>query len=166
LPRNTQGELLIKGPGVFSGYYNAPEENKKAFDKRGFFRTGDLAMIDDAGNITLTGRIREMINRGGESISAVEIENLISTHPDVASAAVIGMPDPEMGERVCAYIQPKPGAKTDFEGIISFLKSKRASVLQLPERIEFVDSLPLTQANKIDKRALLEDIKSKVSRSF
>jgi len=163
LPRNAQGELVIKGPGIFTGYYNAPEENKKAFDKHGFFRTGDLAMMDDAGNITLTGRIREMINRGGESISAVEIENLISAHPGVASVAVIGMPDPVMGEKVCAYIQPKPGSKTDFEGIISFLKAKRASVLQLPERIEFVDSLPLTQAKKVDKRALLEDIKRKIS---
>lgn len=163
VPPNTSGELLIKGPCVFTGYFNNPEENKKAFDRNGFFKTGDLAMMDDQGNITITGRIREMINRGGESISAVEIENLISSHPDVASVAVIGMPDRVMGERVCAYVQPKLGAKLDFDGIISFLKSKKASVLQLPERIEFVDSLPLTQANKIDKRALLEDIKKKIN---
>jgi 2,3-dihydroxybenzoate-AMP ligase/mycobactin salicyl-AMP ligase len=162
LPRNTPGELLIKGPGVFTGYYKAPEENRKAFDKHGFFRTGDLAMMDDTGYITITGRIREMINRGGESISALEIEKLITSHPDVATAAVIGMPDPEMGERVCAYIQPKPAAKIDFEGIISFLKSEKASVLQLPERIEFVASLPLTRAKKVDKKALLEDIKKKM----
>jgi 2,3-dihydroxybenzoate-AMP ligase/mycobactin salicyl-AMP ligase len=163
LPRNTQGELVIKGPGIFTGYYNAPEENKKAFDKDGFFKTGDLAVIDDSGNITLTGRIREMINRGGESISAVEIENLIAAHPDVAAVAVIGMPDPVMGEKVCAYIQSKPGAKIDFEGVISFLKSKRASVLQLPERIEFVNTLPLTKSKKVDKKVLVEDIKKKIS---
>jgi non-ribosomal peptide synthetase component E (peptide arylation enzyme) len=163
LPRNTQGELVIKGPGIFTGYYNAPEENKKAFDQDGFFKTGDLAVMDDAGYITITGRIREMINRGGESISAVEIENLIAAHSDVASVAVIPMPDPVMGERVCAYIQSKRGAKIEFEGVISFLKSKKASVLQLPERIEFVESLPLTQAKKVDKKALLEDIKKKIS---
>lgn len=163
LPPNTPGELVVKGPGIFTGYFNAPEENKKAFDSHGFFRTGDLAMIDDSGNIILTGRIREMIKRGGESISAVEIENLIVTHPDVASVAVIGMPDPEMGERVCAYIQPKTGAKLSFGKIISFLKDRGASVLQLPERIEFIDSLPLTKARKLDKTSLEEDIKKKLA---
>ena len=161
LPPNTPGELLVKGPGVFTGYYDAPEENEKAFDKDGFFRTGDLAKFDDSGNIILTGRIREIIKRGGESISAVEIENLLVTHPDVGAVAVIGMPDKALGERVCAYIQPKPGAKVSFEGIISFLKSKGASVLQLPERIEVMDSLPLTKARKLDKRALEEDIKKR-----
>jgi len=165
VPRNTQGELVVKGPGIFTGYYRVPEENKKAFDKHGFFRTGDLAMMDDGGNITITGRIREMINRGGESISAVEVENLISNHPDVAAVAVIAMPDPVMGERVCAYVQPKGGTEIDFEKIISFLKSNMASVLQLPERIEFMDFLPLTRANKVDKKVLLEDIQAKISRS-
>lgn len=163
VPRNTPGELIIKGPCVFTGYFNNPEENKKAFDRDVFFKTGDLAMMDEEGNITITGRIREMINRGGESISAVEIENLISSHPGVASVAVIGMPDHVMGERVCAYIQPKQGVTLTSDEIISFLKSKKASVLQLPERIEFVEYLPLTQANKIDKRALLEDIKKKIN---
>lgn len=162
LPPNTPGELLIKGPGVFTGYYRNPEENRKVFDNEGFFRTGDVAKIDEAGNVTLTGRIKEMINRGGESISATEIEKLIIQHPDVISVAVIPMPDPEMGERVCACIQPRPGAKLSFEQIISFLKDKKASVLQLPERIEFVDSMPYTKAEKIDKRMLVEDIKKKI----
>ena len=162
LPPNTPGELLIKGPGVFTGYYKNPRENKQVFDKDGFFRTGDVAKIDEKGYITLTGRIKEMINRGGESISAVEIEKLISEHPDVALVAVIPMPDPDMGERVCAYIQPKPGTKLNFNKIISFLKDRKASVLQLPERIEFVDVLPFTKAEKIDKTALREDIEKKL----
>ena len=162
LPPNTPGELLIKGPGVFTGYYKAPEENEKAFDKDGFFRTGDVAKIDDAGYVTLTGRIKEMINRGGESISAVEIEKLISDHPDVAIVAVIPVPDPEMGERVCAYIQPKPGAELSFQKTVSFLKDRKASVLQLPERIEFIDAMPFTKAEKVDKRSLKEDIKQKI----
>ena len=162
LPPNTPGEIAVKGPGVFTGYYNAPEENEKTFDKDGFFRTGDLAMKDESGNIILTGRIKEMIKRGGESIITVEIENLIIQHPDVAAVAVIGMPDPVMGEKACAYIQSKPGAKLTFDEIISFLKGKDASVLQLPEKIEFMDSLALTKTNKVDKRALEEDIKKKI----
>jgi len=162
LPPNTPGELLLKGPGVFSGYYKAPDENKMVFDQNGFFKTGDVAKIDDAGNITLTGRIKDMINRGGESISPTEIENLISGHPDVELVAVIGMPDPEMGERICAYIQPKPAADLSFEKIINFLKSRGASVLHLPEHIEFIKAIPLTRTGKLDKRALREDISKKL----
>ncbi len=162
LPPNTQGELVLKGPGVFTGYYNNPEENKKAFTKDGFFRTGDVAKIDEKGYITLTGRIKEMINRGGESISATEIERLINRHPDVSAVAVIPMPDPFMGEKVCAYIQPKAGSQLSFDEIISFLKGQKASVLQLPERIEFIDVMPYTGAQKLDKRSLREDIEKKL----
>jgi len=162
LPPDTQGELVLKGPGVFSGYYNNPEENKEAFTKDGFFRTGDVAKIDEKGYITLTGRIKEMINRGGESISATEIEKLINRHPDVAAVAVIPMPDPLMGERVCAYIQPKAGAQLSFDAIISFLRGQKASVLQLPERIEFIDAMPYTGAQKLDKRSMREDIEKKL----
>jgi len=162
LPPNTQGELVLKGPGVFTGYYNNPEENKEAFTKDGFFRTGDVAKIDEKGYITLTGRIKEMINRGGESISPTEIERLINRHPDVATVAVIPMPDPFMGERVCAYIQPKAGSQLSFDEIISFLKGQKASVLQLPERIEFIDVMPYTGAQKLDKRSLREDIEKKL----
>jgi len=162
MPPNTAGEIAVKGPGIFTGYFNAPEENEMAFDEDGFFRTGDLGMIDDSGNITLTGRKREMIKRGGESISTVEIENLVLTHPDVSAVAVVGMPDPKLGEKACAYIQPKPGIKLSFEDIISYLKGMNASVLQLPERVEFIDTMPLTKAEKLDKRALEEDIKKKI----
>jgi 2,3-dihydroxybenzoate-AMP ligase/mycobactin salicyl-AMP ligase len=162
LPPNTQGELVLKGPGVFTGYYNNPEENKKAFTKDGFFRTGDVATINEKGYITLTGRIKEMINRCGESISATEIERLINRHPDVAAVAVIPMPDPFMGERVCAYIQPKTGTQLSSNEIISFLKDRKASVLQLPERIEFIDTMPYTGAEKLDKKFLREDIEKKL----
>ncbi|MGD2126116.1 MAG: AMP-binding protein [Desulfobacteraceae bacterium] len=162
LPPNRQGELVLKGPGVFTGYYQNPEENKKAFTKDGFFRTGDVAKIDEKGYITLTGRIKEMINRGGESISTTEIERLINRHPDVAAVAVVPMPDPVMGERVCAYVQPKAGAQLTFDEIISFLKEQKASVLQLPERIEFIEAMPYTGAQKIDKKSLCEDIEKKL----
>ena len=162
LPPNTSGELMIKGPGVFTGYYKAPEENATVFNEEGFFRTGDLAIIDEKGTVTLTGRIKEMINRGGESISSTEIEKLITSHPGVAFVAVIPMPDPVFGERVCAYIQPKPGANLSFEKIIAYLREKKASVLQLPERIEFVETMPFTKAEKVDKKFLREDIEQKL----
>ncbi len=162
LPLNTSGELVLKGPCVFTGYYNNPEENKAVFTEDGFFRTGDVAKIDEKGYIRLTGRLKEMINRGGESISATDIERLITRHPDVAAVAVIAMPDKLMGERVCAYIQPKAAAQLSFDEVIDFLKNQKASVLQLPERIEFIDDMPLTGADKLDKRSLQEDIKKKL----
>jgi len=163
LPAGSSGELLIKGPGVFTGYYKNPEENQKAFTADGFFKTGDVAKIDKEGYITLTGRIKEMINRGGESISAVEIERLISDHPGVQFVAVVPMPDKDLGERACAYVQALPGVSLDFEAIIAFLKSRHVSVLLLPERIEFVEEIPLTKAGKMDKQALVKDITDKVS---
>jgi 2,3-dihydroxybenzoate-AMP ligase len=163
LPAGSSGELLIKGPGLFTGYYKNPEENEKVFTADGFFKTGDVAKIDEKGYVTLTGRIKEMINRGGESISAVEIERLISAHPDVQLVAVVPMPDKDLGERACAYIQARSGVKLDFEAIITFLKSRQVSVLMLPERIEFVEEMPLTKAGKMDKQALIKDITDKVS---
>ena len=162
LPPNTPGELLVKGPSVFTGYYKNPEENAKVFDGDGFFRTGDVAVIDERGYITLTGRLKEMINRGGESISATVIEGLITRHPQVAVAAVIPMPDPVMGERVCAYIEPIAGARLSFEGVIAFLREQRASVQELPERIEFIDAMPYTSVQKLNKQALREDIRKKL----
>jgi 2,3-dihydroxybenzoate-AMP ligase len=162
LPAGSSGELLIKGPGVFTGYYKNPEENENVFAADGFFKTGDVAKIDEKGYVTLTGRIKEMINRGGESISAVEIERLISDHPGVQLVAVVPMPDKDLGERACAYVQPLPGVKLDFDAIIAFLKSRHVSVLLLPERIEFVKEIPLTKARKMDKQALIKDIAAKV----
>jgi non-ribosomal peptide synthetase component E (peptide arylation enzyme) len=147
---------------VFTGYYKNPGENENVFLPDGFFRTGDLAMIDEKGYLTLCGRLKEMINRGGESISSTEIEKLISSHPDVALVAVVPTPDPEMGEKACAYIQPHSETELTFEIIIAFLKDRKASVLQLPERIEFIDAMPLTQTGKMDKRALVEDIRKKI----
>jgi 2,3-dihydroxybenzoate-AMP ligase len=161
LPPNTPGELVIKGPGVFTGYYKAPKENKMALNREGFFKTGDVVKIDETGNVTITGRIKEMINRGGESISATEIESLIIGHPGVSIVAVIPMPDPVMGERVCACIQPKPGASLSFDLIVAYLKERKASVLQFPERIEFMADMPLTKAEKVDKKALVEQIRKK-----
>jgi 2,3-dihydroxybenzoate-AMP ligase/mycobactin salicyl-AMP ligase len=162
LPPNIDGELVTKGPGIFTGYFKSPEDNEEIFTKDRFFKTGDLARIDKSGNIKITGRIKDILIRGGENISASNIENLISSHPGVTDVAVVGMPDKELGERVCAYIQPKRGVKLSFDEIISFLKNKGASVLQLPERVEVVESIPLTKVGKADKKALREDIKKRM----
>ena len=162
LPQGQEGELVSKGPGIFTGYFKSTEDNKNVFTKDGFFRTGDLAKKDERGYVFITGRIKDIVNRGGEKISAVAIENLMSEHSAIQSVAVIGMPDKVLGERICAYVQLKAGKKVTFEEIITFLKSKGASVLQLPERIEFVDRIPLTNISKPDKKALREDIKSKM----
>ena len=163
LPPGESGELLLKGAGVFTGYYQNDEENAKSFDADDFFKTGDVARISDNGYVTITGRIKEMINRGGESISATVIEKLIDRHPDVAAVAVVAMPDPLMGERACAYVQPKAGCELDFETVIAFLRDEKASVLELPERIEFIDQMPVTPAQKHDKNALRKDIADKLT---
>jgi len=162
LPPNTPGELLVKGPSMFTGYYRNPEENARVFDREGFFKTGDVATLDDDGYVTLTGRLKEMINRGGESISATVIERLVSRHPEVAVCAVVPMPDPVMGERACAYVQPVTGAQLTFESIIAFLREEKASVQELPERIEFIAAMPYTKVQKIDKQTLREDIRNKL----
>jgi 2,3-dihydroxybenzoate-AMP ligase/mycobactin salicyl-AMP ligase len=162
LPTGAVGELVIRGPDVFAGYLGSLEGDSTVFTKDGFFKSGDLAFFDHSGNIRIAGRIKDIILRGGENIIPAEIERLIMDHPAVDSVCVIGMPDKELGERICAYITPVSGSDLSFNDIISFLKAKGASVLQLPERIEFIDSIPLTKVGKIDKRALREDIKKRL----
>ncbi len=163
LPPNKDGEIVYKGPTLFTGYLKSAEENKKNFTKDGFFKTGDLAKIDENGIIRITGRIKDTILRGGETISAGGIERLIRTHSAVADAAVIGMPDKALGERICAYVQLKSGASLSLDELKTHLKGIGASVLQMPERLEFIDAIPLTNLNKADKKALKDDIKKKLA---
>jgi len=164
LPPENDGELAARGPGIFAGYLKNPGENQRAFTADGFFRTGDLARIDRCGNITITGRIKDVINRGGEKISPAQVEKLLLAHPDIADAAVIGMPDRALGERVCAYLRLVVGKKTTPAEILAFLTAQGASKLLLPERFEFVVVLPLTEAEKHDKKALRQDIQRKLER--
>jgi 2,3-dihydroxybenzoate-AMP ligase/mycobactin salicyl-AMP ligase len=156
------GELVAKGPGIFAGYLKNQEENLRSFTQDGFFRTGDQARIDDKGYLKITGRIKDIIIRGGENISPAQVEELLCSCPGVADAAVIGMPDKELGEKVCAYVKPAAGAKIDAEGIKAFMEDRGASKLLIPERFEWAEDLPLTQAGKHDKKALREDIKRKM----
>jgi 2,3-dihydroxybenzoate-AMP ligase len=157
-----EGELVSKGPGVFTGYFRSQEENSRIFTSDGYFKTGDKARKDRFGNITITGRIKDIINRGGEKISALEIENRMSEHPAIQGVAVVGMPDPVLGERICAYVTLIPGAKISGEAIIAFLKDNGASVQQLPEKVIFLEELPTTKVGKIDKNALREDIRKRL----
>jgi 2,3-dihydroxybenzoate-AMP ligase len=165
LPANTDGELVAKGPCIFAGYLKNPEENSKAFTADGFFRTGDLARRDEAGNIKITGRIKDIIIRGGENISPNQVEELLLTYPGIADAAVIGMPDTELGERVCAYIKPVVGAALEPDDITAFLERWGASKLLIPERFVFTSTLPMTEAGKHDKKRLREDIKQRLEQS-
>ena len=162
LPRNTDGEMVVKGPTIFAGYVKNPEENKKSFTADGFFKTGDMARIDDQGNLKITGRIKDLIIRGGENVSPAQVEELVETHPHVADVAVIGMPDKDLGERVCAYVRPVAGQTLSEKELQAFMESKGASKLLIPEKFVFVDTLPMTEAGKHDKKALREDIKRKM----
>lgn len=164
LPPGNEGELVARGPCIFRGYYKAEDENQKAFTPDGFFRTGDIAKFDQEGRLTITGRKKDIIIRGGENISAVEVEELISSHPRVEQVAAVAMPDPILGERVCAFIKPKKGAIISFEEIVSYLKEKKTSVFNLPERIEVIEEMPLTNVGKVDKKRLREAIKEKLKK--
>ena len=156
LPANTEGELVVKGPCIFFGYLDNPEENARAFTRDGYFITGDIALRDDDGCFRITGRSKDLIIRGGENISPADIEALVRTHPDVEDVAVIGIPDKEFGERACACIRTVGNIPVSLQALTAFLKRQGASVLQLPEKVELIDEIPLTNIGKPDKKALKE----------
>jgi len=164
LSHEEEGELVARGPTIFRGYYKSEAENKEAFTPDGFYRTGDIAKFDREGRLILTGRKKDIVIRGGENISAKEVEELIVSHPKVEQVAAVAMPDPILGERVCAFIKPKKGAIISFEEIVSYLKEKKTSVFNLPERIEVIEEMPLTNVGKVDKRKLREEIKEKLKK--
>jgi non-ribosomal peptide synthetase component E (peptide arylation enzyme) len=161
-PPGVEGELAAKGPGIFTGYFRNPQANQNSFTLDGYFRTGDLAVIDEKGRIRITGRIKDIIIRGGENISAQDVEELISSYPLTEYVAVIGMPHPDLGEEVCAYIQPVPGATITHEEILMHLKETGASKIFFPARTEFMQQLPLTAVGKVDKKILRKDIEKKL----
>jgi non-ribosomal peptide synthetase component E (peptide arylation enzyme) len=162
LPPEKEGELVVRGPCIFRGYYKSEAENREAFTSDGFYRTGDIAKFDQQGHLIITGRRKDIIIRGGENISAKEVEELIGGHSKVDQVAAVGMPDPVLGERVCAFIKPKKNETISFEEIISYLKGKKVSVLYLPERIEVIEEMPLTRVGKFDKMRLREEIEKKL----
>jgi 2,3-dihydroxybenzoate-AMP ligase len=163
VPPGEPGHLLARGPYTIRGYWNAPEHNRRAFTADGYYRTGDVVRLDRSGNLIVEGREKDMINRGGEKISAEEIENLILGHPRVFNVAVVAMPHPILGERTCAYVIPKPGASLTLQELVSFLKQQRIATFKLPERLEVVESFPLTSVGKVSKKELREDIARKLN---
>ena len=141
-PTGTDGEVRVKGPMVTKGYTN-PELTEQAFDENGYFRTGDIGHLRADGHVVLTGRIKDIIIRKGENISAKEIEDLLYAHPGVGDVAVIGLPDRERGERVCAVVErPAEGEVITFEELVSYLGEQGLTRFKTPEQLEVVDSLP------------------------
>jgi len=152
------GELITRGPYTIRGYYRAEEHNRAAFTADGFYRTGDMVRLHPSGNLVVEGRKKDMINRGGEKISAEEVENLILAHEQVHMAAVVAMPDPVLGEKSCAFVIPRPGHSISLEQLCDFLQSKKIARFKLPERLEVVDSFPLTSVGKVSKKDLRAQI--------
>jgi len=150
------GELTCRGPYTLRGYYGVPEYNKKQFTRDGFYRSGDLMRKHPSGNYIVEGRKKDLINRGGEKISAEEIENLILSHPAVQNVACVPVPDPNLGEKMCACLVLKPGAKLEFPELVDFLKGKEIAKFKLPERMMVVDDFPVSTFGKVSKKALSE----------
>ena len=148
------GEIRVKGPQLMLGYVDSSLD-ADAFDENGYFRSGDLGFVDARGYVTVTGRLKDVIIRKMENISARELEELLSTHPAVADVAVIGVPDPETGERACAVIVPgNPDAPPDLATLCEHLRTRGLSIRKLPEQLELVDALPRNAMGKIVKREL------------
>jgi len=156
------GEMVIKGPLNFRGYFRNPEENKRAFDEKGFFHTGDSVSRRPDGRFVVEGRKKDIIIRGGENVYPEAVEDLLTRHPKLMNAAVVGMPDYNLGERLCAFIQPKEGQSITFDEVQQYMRDLGIAVFSWPERVVIVHGWPLIGANKIDKRRLRAYIATKL----
>lgn len=164
LPDGEVGELVCRGPYTITGYFAAAEHNRTAFTSDGFYRTGDLAaisVIDGERYVSIEGRIKDLINRGGEKINAEELELLLLDHPSIVGVAVVAMPDPRLGEKTCAYLVSNGPALTMGE-VQEHLTRLGVAKFKWPERLEWIDALPRTTVNKIDKKRLRLDIAAKL----
>jgi acyl-CoA synthetase (AMP-forming)/AMP-acid ligase II len=153
LPRGAVGEIWSRGPSVAIGYYRNPDANARSFSEGGWFHTGDQGVMDEQGYLRIVGRKREMLIRGGANIYPREIEEVLYQHPAVQDAAIVGLPDPRLGERVCACIVPKQGQSITFEEMVQFLRDKIATY-KLPEFLEILSELPRTPTGKVQKGPL------------
>jgi 2,3-dihydroxybenzoate---[aryl-carrier protein] ligase len=150
------GELACRGPYTLRGYYNAPEYNARGFTRDGYYLTGDLMRRHPSGNYIVEGRRKDLINRGGEKISAEEIENLILAHPAVQNVACVPISDPDMGERLCACVILRMGQSLVLEELTEFLEAREIARYKLPERLEIMSELPVSAFGKVSKRTLVE----------
>ena len=151
-----EGEICARGPSLFLGYADAGH-SAEAFDDEGFFHTGDIGYLAPNNAVVFTGRIKDLINRGGEKISAKEVEDLLHQHPAVMAAAVVAMPHARLGETVCAYVIARPGATVDAAGINALLDAAGVARQKYPERYFFVDAFPSTASGKVKKDLLRKD---------
>ena len=157
------GEMAIKGPGIFPGYYRRPELTQKSFDADGYFYTGDLfELAGQPGNLNgykFVGRAKDIIIRGGMNISAEEVEGLIMGYPNLVEVAVVGAPDERLGEITCAVCVMKPGSEISLDELVEYLKAKDIAVYKLPEKLVKIDALPRNPVGKILKRVIREQVK-------
>lgn len=158
LPVGETGRLMTRGPYTFRGYYQSPEHNAAAFDKDGFYCSGDLISLTEDGYVKVEGRQKDQINRGGEKIAAEEIENLLLRHPEVINAALVSMPDELMGEKSCAYII----ATSPLKPVVlrRHLRAEGVAEFKLPDRFIQVETLPLTPVGKVDKKLLRQRLEA------
>jgi 2,3-dihydroxybenzoate-AMP ligase len=155
------GELWARGPYTLRGYYNADQHNARAFSPDGFYMSGDLMWRHPSGNYVVAGRKKDLINRGGEKISAEEIENLILSHPAVANAACVPVADDVLGERMCACVVLRSDATLTLDDLITHLKSFEVAVHKLPEYLEVYSEFPLSPVGKVSKKALVAELDKK-----
>jgi non-ribosomal peptide synthetase component E (peptide arylation enzyme) len=154
VPSGEIGELMSRGPSIHLGYHNNPAANAQAFSSEGWFRTGDLGRVVDAdGNVQITGRSKEIINRGGKKFFPREVEEILYTHPQVMHAAMIGMPDVRLGERNCLCVVPKGDIIPTVDEFVDFLRDQVADY-KLPESVERFSELPMTGSGKIQRHVL------------
>ena len=153
VPRGTPGEFQTRGYSVMSGYWNEAEKTAQAIDADGWMHTGDLAVMDDDGYVNITGRIKDLIIRGGENISPREIEEFLYGHPDIVDVQVVGVPDQRFGEEVCAFVRAKEGSALDTDGVRGFCQGKIAHY-KIPRYVITVDEFPMTVTGKIQKYLL------------
>lgn len=163
MPAGEIGHLLTRGPYTIRGYYRAPEHNRKSFTPDGFYRTGDLVRLNPDGQVIVEGRAKEQINKGGEKVSSGEVESHLLAYPSVHNAAVVSIPDPFLGECVCAFLvaqnsAAQDNARGDFtienDRVRAFLRDRGLAHYKIPDRFEWLANLPKTGAGKIDKKAL------------
>lgn len=155
LPAGAEGELQARGPSVFSGYLDNAAATAAAFTADGWFRTGDLARLDAHGNLTITGRLKDVINRGGVKFNPTDVETLIGAHAAVAQCAIVPMPDPVLGERACCFLVLKPGASVPtLDDLRAWLSTHEVAKPTWPERLEIIDEMPMTPTRKVKKAEL------------
>jgi 2,3-dihydroxybenzoate-AMP ligase len=165
VPDGEVGELACRGPYTLRGYYGVPEYNARQFTPDGFYRSGDLMRRHPSGNYVVEGRKKDLINRGGEKISAEEVENLILMHPAVQNVACVPMPDPAMGEKMCAYVILKAGRSLTLAELVAFLQTHEIAKFKLPERLEVLPDFPVSTFGKVSKKALGEMIATKLAQA-